>query len=527
MEKDILEYFSLNQLVVKDKAAVIDDNGSISYFELTNKSNQIVKELHKKGICKGDKIGIYLENSREFIIATNVCIQLGCVCIPISVDSSVLRAVSIMKESKIQVVFTKEFFWKEIAGYLEDINLQYIFVFNEKDKFKEDIYGKLNNQYDFIYSSNNKKISNKIQENDSAYIIYTSGSTGRPKGVEIQYKSLINYVNETVTQFNLTEGSKILINNSFSFDASFGYIYCSLWVGATLVLMNRKILLPKRVLNKIREERITHYACTPSFLCELINIFKSIDICLLNLKVLSFGAENIILEQIKKVKDFKSQYPQIKIFNRYGPTETTIAVSAYEIKGDELNYIPLGKPYKNVQFFVLNDNGKEVNTNEVGELYIGGNQNMKGYYNDATLSKLVFIEKNGQRLYRTFDMVLYNEKKEYLFYSRVDDMLKRDGKRIYLSEIENILREVEGIENCACISLNNNNNVIVIGFIVTNTCKYKNQKYLLSNLRKEYPSYMIPNYIYRIDCIPRTYIGKVDKKYLLSIAIEKYIGGSS
>ena len=189
-------------------------------------------------------------------------------------------------------------------------------------------------------------------------------------------------------------------------------------------------------------------------------------------------------------------------------------MSAYEVHPDQLEYIPIGNPYKNISFYILNKHHEEVKTGEVGELYIAGIQNMKGYCNDQELTKKVLHFVNGQLVYKTSDMVFINEKHECIFWGRSDDMIKRGGKRVYISEIENIVRSVINVIDSACICITVATETVVIGFVVQkNIGENEIEKYLTN----QYPTYLIPDNIFEIDIIPKTLIGKIDKKKLLAI----------
>lgn len=470
-----------------NEIAIYDQDKTITYDELYLKSHLLGCKLLNKGIKYQDKVGIVLNNSIEYVIAIMACIKI--------------KAVSIIFPYQMN---------NERFQYMQEVVAPDIFLTDKAQpllKNADCIY-----MNDIILDEHVESIPNvNIKNEDLVYIIFTSGSTGMPKGVMISYRALNNYIEETITIMDITQSSRIMVTSLFSFDASLGYIYCMLKSRASLVLLSEKILLPRLVYEAMRKFRVTHYACTPSFLCNLIKYITKRGDDDLAIKVFSFGAENTYQKELQIIKAFKSNYPQIRLFNRYGPTETTIVVSSYEILNNQDEILSIGLPYKNVEFYVLDRDMNMVKEGERGELYIAGIQLMEGYYNDRKLTKCVMYSYNGKRVYRTFDLFEYHCTGN-IYLGRNDDMLKRDGKRIYLSEIENIISQLNGIKDSACVIDDINSNGIVVAYLVVadkESCLESIKK-----VKKSYPSYMLPNSFVAVDEIPKTLNGKRNKNIL-------------
>ena len=310
----------------------------------------------------------------------------------------------------------------------------------------------------------------------------------------------------TLKRLLIDENSCILVTSPFSFDASLGYIYCMLSSGAALVIDQSKMLLPRIICNCLTKNNITHYACTPSLLSEISKYVLKNNIDVSNIKTFSFGAEKIYPNELELIVKLKEKYPSLLVVNRYGPTETTVAVASYVLDGSENIDIPIGTKYENNNFYLLSGDMKEVSENEVGELYISGVQVMKEYYNDKELTDKFIIEYNGEKLYKTNDLFL--KKDNELFYvGRSDDMLKRNGKRVYLSEIENIVGSIKGVKDHICVKedLDDKTFQIIAYVVVDNADSFNEGKKAVDD---SFASYMLPNKYIIVDEIPKTINGK-------------------
>ena len=189
------------------------------------------------GTHKKSKICINMENSLEFIIATIACLRMCCICIPVSTETPIRRIVDIINDCDAHVILVDEPNKIELLS-AEISNLLVLSIDSE----------------DLLMSSKDAEHFNTKEVieppllfalDDIVYILYTSGSTGKPKGVEIFYKGLINYVDETLKCLKIKKDSRILITNPFSFDASFGYIYCALKAEAEIIIYNSKLVNAK------------------------------------------------------------------------------------------------------------------------------------------------------------------------------------------------------------------------------------------------------------------------------------------
>lgn len=466
----------------EDKIAVIEDDKKYSFYQLEKKVDAICSKLIDCGIEAQGKVGVLMRNSADFIAAIYACTKLNLISVIFTFQPNSPRLNNTINNAQPDVILVNE-----------DFEIEFDNVINVS-------------RLDLSEGNDSRLEWKEHQADDTAYIIYTSGSTGNPKGVVIQHKAIENYLEITLKRLLIDENSCILVTSPFSFDASLGYIYCMLSSGAALVIDQSKMLLPRIICNCLTKNNITHYACTPSLFSEISKYVLKNNIDVSNIKTFSFGAEKIYPNELELIVKLKEKYPSLLVVNRYGPTETTVAVASYVLDGSENIDIPIGTKYENNNFYLLSGDMKEVSENEVGELYISGVQVMKEYYNDKELTDKFIIEYNGEKLYKTNDLFL--KKDNELFYvGRSDDMLKRNGKRVYLSEIENIVGAIKGVKDHICVKedLDDKTFQIIAYVVVDNADSFNEGKKAVDD---SFASYMLPNKYIIVDEIPKTINGK-------------------
>ena len=348
-----------------------------------------------------------------------------------------------------------------------------------------------------------------MRDNDIYYIIFTSGSTGEPKGVQITYENLKSCMNWLEDITNINKNDIILNQANFSFDLSVADIYLALITGSKHYILERDVQRNYiQLFEELKNSNSSFAVMTPSF-ADLLLIDKAFNDKLMpNLKQILFCGEML---NKKTVSNLYSRFKDIKIINCYGPTECTFAVTSGIILNDE--DISIGFPKKDVEIFILDENGKEVEENEIGEIIIAGASVGKGYLK-SDLNKNVFINYKNMKAYCTGDLGF--KKNNQIFYvGRKDKQVKYKGYRIELLEIEKIINKLDYVEK-AIVTTKSDNNVVkkIIAFV-----KLKDKKSVEVSEIKKYldtllPDYMIP-LIKIIEDIPLNENGKIDEKKLI------------
>ncbi|RYE50542.1 MAG: amino acid adenylation domain-containing protein, partial [Sphingobacteriales bacterium] len=355
-----------------------------------------------------------------------------------------------------------------------------------------------------------------VKENDLAYILYTSGSTGQPKGVMIEHRNLTNLL-QSIEKFpGLNESDKLLSLTTISFDISVLEIFLPLTVGATLVVAHTDVGKDgEAILNIIKENDITFMQATPSTYKMMLAAEWEEKF---DMKATCCG------EQLPKDLADKILKKCSRLFNMYGPTETTIYSTGKEIfTSDEI--IAIGTPIKDTDVYILNDQHELVKKGEVGEICIGGAGVARGYFGKPDLTDQKFISFNGEhglahRLYKTGDLGKILETGEIQCLGRIDHQIKIRGYRIETGEIEYFLKQQTDITEALVTSWTGpTGDKRIAAYVTSNTeislqdaPSYFNKWKQL--LRSAVPYYMVPNDFILIREFPLTENGKVDRKSL-------------
>jgi amino acid adenylation domain-containing protein len=343
-----------------------------------------------------------------------------------------------------------------------------------------------------------------------AYIIYTSGSTGIPKGVIVEHKSVVRLVKNT-NFIEFKETHKLLQTGALEFDASTFEIWGALLNGLTLVLESKNNLLVPEILRKIiNKNKITVMWMTSSYFNQMLDADIDIFCRLENLLV---GGEALSPSHINRLKN---RFPGLNVINGYGPTENTTFSTTYLITRNHEERIPIGKPIANSTAYIVDGYGNLLPEGVPGELCVGGDGVARGYLNDVQLTAEKFIKNpytKNHRWYRTGDRVKWLPGGDIEFLSRFDNQVKIRGFRIELEEIENQLLKYPSIREAVVIDRLNSTGTKYLAAYIVSDLEIESSE-LRNMLSKHLPEYMIPSFTIRMEKIPLTPNGKIDRRAL-------------
>ncbi|MGE5340425.1 MAG: amino acid adenylation domain-containing protein [Candidatus Omnitrophota bacterium] len=507
-DKTIHELFEEQAEKTPDHLALIGSTSlQISYRELNERSNRLAHDLIRKGVAPDTIIGIKIERSIEMIIGIFGILKAGGAYLPIGVDYPQERIDYMLKDSQVFLLITHS------VGADPRV---------------------------CPYASVLPVTGHRHPSTSLAYIIYTSGTTGKPKGVAITHLSLVNRLNWMQKKYPLNENDTILQKTTYTFDVSVWEIFWWAIGGAKVcLLISGGEKNPAEITDAIQRHRVTTIHFVPSMLRVLLDVVTDSDNMFSRLsclkRVFSSGEALLLshVEQFKRLLNEGSDIRLINLINLYGPTEATIDVSYFDcLKGTERETIPIGKPIDNTRLVVMNKNLHIQPIGISGELGISGIGLARGYLNRPELTAATFstfLKKGGAknvwfgRIYKTGDLCRILNDGNIEFLGRIDHQVKIRGFRIELGEIENNLkgfkRESGYEESPVCVT-----DAVVIGKENTDAnqflCAYFTsnrdiEPHTLRNyLAGILPDYMIPSYFIRLERIPLTVHGKVDRKAL-------------
>lgn len=393
-----------------------------------------------------------------------------------------------------------------ILSIINKIEPQYIFNTTDEQLEIEDI--------SFISKDlltgikQNEDTVSKIKDSDIAYTIFTSGSTGEPKGVQISYESLNLFTNWMLELNQVGSNQQWLNQAPFSFDLSVMSIYPCLMTAGTLNLVDKTMINKPKLLNEMLEEsKINVWVSTPSFMEMCLMLPRLTEASYSNLKEFFFCGE--ILAN-KTAELLLQRFPSAYIYNTYGPTEATVAVTSILVTEEVINQynpLPVGLPQP----------GTKLSLTHEGELIISGKCVSEGYVKDELRSKKVFNKLDGQKSYYTGDKAQFIDN-QWFINGRIDYQIKLNGYRMELEEIEFQLRKLEKIRDAIVVPTYKNNKVTHLNAaVILNHCdEVKDVQTLTHDIKTELkpvlPEYMIPKKIIYLKKLPLTMNGKLDRK---------------
>jgi amino acid adenylation domain-containing protein len=497
----IHQLFETQAQQTPDAVALVDEYQQLSYQQLNIIANQLAHYLQKQGIQPEQTIGICLERSCEMVIALLAVIKVGATYIPLDPAYPPDRLNYIINNAKISLIITQ----------ISLNNLQ----------FSVQNILQLDEHWSIITQQKSDNLSPDISLDNLAYIIYTSGSTGQPKGVQISHRALSNFLLGINQTLNCTPSDILLSVTSLSFDIAALELYLPLMVGARVIIASQQTIKNSQKLQQqINQFNITMMQATPATWQMLILggwTGKH------NLKILSGGEA---LDQ--KLAQQLTQNSQ-QLFNLYGPTETTIWSSIYQVKNQEYldknSTVLIGRPLANTEFYILDKNLQPVPIGVPGELYIGGVGVARGYFNRADLTAERFLpnpfKNTSERLYKTGDLAEYLEDGNVEYLGRLDSQVKLRCFRIELGEIEAVLRQHPKVQQAVVVVNSQAEEKRLIACIVSADKLEINVTVLREFLAEKLPIYMIPSAFVMLDVLPLTPNGKIDRRALPSLT-EKF-----
>ena len=358
-----------------------------------------------------------------------------------------------------------------------------------------------------------QQIRDRSIDTDPVYIVFTSGSTGVPKGVVACHRSVIDYIESFSEVMRISRETIFGMQVPLYVDACLKEIYPTLKFGATAVIIPKEhFLFPLRLVEFLNEYRINTICWVVPALTMISGLGVFDKVIPQYLHTIAAGSEVFPMKQFIL---WQKTLPAARFLNLYGPTEATGMSCWYE--ADRLfgidDVLPIGKPFKNTEILLLNEQNQLAASGEPGEICIRGTALTMGYYKAFDKTGECFVQNPlndcyPELIYRTGDIGRYNGKGELLFMSRKDYQVKHMGHRIELGEIEMVVNRMEGIMQC-CVIFDDERKKIVL-YYVGNSSKAAVVEYC----RLKLPRYMIPNLTEQLDIMPLTSNGKINRLLL-------------
>jgi amino acid adenylation domain-containing protein len=491
--------------------AVIFEEQKMTYRELNERANQLASCLQKLGVGPEVLVGICVERSPEMLVGLLAILKAGGAYMPLDPSYPSERLNFMLEDTGISLLLTQ----KRLTNSLPTQNIRMICLDTDWAEIVQ------------VSAAISEKTPVKLRGDNLAYVIYTSGSTGKPKGAMLTHQGLANYLNWSIAAYKVEQGEGSPVHSSLGFDLTITSLFPALLSGKSVELLPETPGIEglSAVLREAQGSAYSLVKITPAHLNALNQELSSAE-KLRKVHRFIIGGEAL---QGESLLFWGSRLPETRFVNEYGPTETVVGCCTYEISGAELatGMLPIGKPIANTQLYILDAHLQPVPVGVAGELYIGGAGVARGYLNRPELTAERFIpdpfsSRAGARLYRTGDMARYLPGGNLDFLGRADTQVKIRGYRIELGEIESQLRQFPGIQEVSVIVWQEAQGDKRLAAYFTSEADVDiSAAALLNFLRQSLPDYMMPSAFIRLESMPLTPNGKVDRKGLPAPSISR------
>ncbi|MEE1890589.1 non-ribosomal peptide synthetase, partial [Pseudomonas carassii] len=466
---------ALVEAQASDALAVVQGEQRLNYGELNQRANRLAHYLIERGVALGDRVALCLERGPQRLVAMLAVLKAGAAYVPVDPGYPAERIAYLLGDSAPALVLV-ESVTEALVGHVAKAVL-------DDDAWADQ-------------PASNPVVAG-LDQDQLAYVIYTSGSTGQPKGVMVEHRTLANLIHWHCQTFGLGEGSHSSSVAGFGFDAMAWEAWPALCAGAVLHLP------PASIGGEHVDELLDWWLEQPLQVSFLPTPVAE--------QALRRERQHPTLRTLLVGGDRLRQFdrdPGFALVNNYGPTETTVVATSGQLQPGGVLHI--GKPTANTRVYVLDEQRQPVPVGVTGELYIGGAQVARGYLNRPELTAERFLDDpfNGGRMYRTGDLVRWNTDGMLDYQGRNDDQVKIRGVRVELGEIEAALKAQPGITDAVVLVRNER---LLAWFT---EAAVVDLDALRQGLQASLPGHLIPQAFTRLDELPLTRHGKLDRKAL-------------
>jgi amino acid adenylation domain-containing protein len=478
-----------------DNTAVSFRDRTVSYRELNERGNQLAHYLRGRGIGVESRVGVCLERSIELVVALLGALKAGAAYVPLDHTHPSQRLQWMIGNAALQVAITKRDLQPLMADHLPTVCID--------------------REWEVISCFDKQAPQVQLSPENLAYVIYTSGSTGWPKGAMNTHGGISNRLLWMQEVYALTAEDRVIQKTPFTFDVSVWEFFWPLMTGATLVMAEPDGHRDSRyLLKEIARTGVTTLHFVPSMMRVFLEE-ESLEECESLRRVMSSGEE--LSGQLEK--RFHERM-KCDLFNLYGPTEAAVDVTWWKCeRGESAERVPIGKPIANTQLYILDEEQAVVAVGRPGELYIAGVGLARGYINQGEQTAEKFIPdpysgESGARMYRTGDLARYRRDGAIEYLGRKDNQIKVRGFRVELGEIEIGVRQEGNVRECAVMAQEGAGGQVQLVCYVEAEANDWSAEVVRERLRERLPEYMVPQVYVRLERLPLTANGKIDRRAL-------------
>ncbi len=503
MHINVLEYLEASAQRFPEKIVFADEDKSITYKELESCARKIGTYIAKKYHTVNQPVAVLIDRNIESLVMFMGAAYSGNFYVPVDLGLPAERI-------------------KNMLATLSPVAV--LGLAQQREALAE--FGYSLDAYETVAEEVEdaevlRTIRKRAIDTDPLYAIFTSGSTGVPKAVLVSHRSVIDLVECFKTAFNFAEDDMFGNQAPFDFDVSVKDIYSTLKNGATMQVIPKQLFsFPVKLIEYLNERKISNVIWATTALCIVANLRAMKKVKPLHLKNIMFSGE---VMPIKVLNYWRENLPDATYVNLYGPTEITCNCTYYKVDRDYEpgEVLPIGEAFVNTEVLVLNEEDRLVQQDEIGELCVRGTCLALGYYNNWEKTTEVFCQNPlnkmyPERIYRTGDLVKYDENGQLVYCARKDFQIKHMGHRIELGEIEIAVDAIPEISRCCCLYNEKRERILLVY-----QSPEKMDEQILKVLNEKLPRYMVPSQLIWMEEIPLNKNSKIDRVLLKEILIKK------
>ncbi|WP_172844444.1 non-ribosomal peptide synthetase [Tumebacillus algifaecis] len=463
---------------------------ALTYAELDARANALAHHLQALGVGPDVLVGVYMEKSLELVISLVAVMKAGGAYVPLDPSHPQERIAYMLEDAQMAVLLTTE----QYAELLSVTDATVVCV----------------DRGETWAALPNTAPDNAAKPHHLAYLLYTSGSTGKPKAVMIEHAHLISTLWALIEEFGMTSDLRKLSVTTMTFDISVAEIFAPLMAGGTTVLLTKdQVLNIPHLVEGLRNA--TSCMSVPSLMRHVTQEIMKENAPVDTMELIYVGGEAVTADL---QADLTKAFPNARILVAYGPTETTILCTYHEVEATSTERLIIGRAMPNAKLRVCDTSGARVPIGVSGELYIGGFGVGRGYRGRPELTAEKFVLADGERWYKSGDLVRFLPDGNVEFLGRIDHQVKIRGFRIEIGEIESLLSAHPRVAQAVVVALDDaQGEKRLVAYVEANEQEGMTAE-LRGYLRQSLPEYMVPSAFVVLEQLPVTENGKVDRRAL-------------
>ena len=505
------DFLNIATAICPDKTAIVFEGKRYTFSQLNERVNRLANGLIKLGVKKGDRVAFIQVNCNQCVETYFAVAKAGAIYLPLNFRAKEKEISYMLNTAEANTIIAGDRYIPIIQAIQPECkDLKNVISIETKQEG-------MHYYEDLISSSSPDDVITEIDDDDTTILMYTAGTTGFPKGVMLSHTSFSSYMLENVTPADPDADDSNILTVPLYHVAGIQAMMAAIYGGRTLVMERQ--FEPEEWMTLVETEKANRAMMVPTMLKQLLDHenFKKHDLS--SLRVITYGAAPMPIPVIKKALE---EFPGVNFINAFGQTETASTITALgpedhvltgtpeEIERKLARLASIGKPMANVEMKVIDDDGKALGPNEVGEILARGPRAMSGYWKDEEKTANT-IDKDGW--VHTGDVGYVDEEGYYFLSGRSSDMIIRAGENISPEEMENAIREMPAVEDVAVIGVPDETwGEEPRAVIITKKGQTITEEEVMEHCRQKLASFKRPRSVMFVDDLPRNPLGKLLKK---------------